>query len=166
MTLFLELHQGRSQICLLFQQLVWSICNISKIVFLFPNEIIHHKLRKRESYYHVKPHKLLFCAIFLRYEELLSSHESLLKLLESRAEEVQNCHKDNDKLRDDIQKLSIQLSEYEQSVHKLCEKYLALKKRKDMKVCFLMATRRCKIITGICTIDQTKYKSMQLPNMS
>lgn len=59
--------------------------------------------------------------------------------MESRAEEIQNCYKDNDKLREDVRKLSVQLSEYEQNIHKLCEKYLALKKRKDIKVCFYTA---------------------------
>lgn len=33
----------------------------------------------------------------------------------------------------------MQLAEYEQNVHKLCEKYLALKKRKDTKVHLKMA---------------------------
>lgn len=72
-----------------------------------------------------------------RYEELLSSHEGLLKLLESHVKEIQNYSKENEQLREQIKLLELHLSEVEQNFRQMCDKYLALKKRRDLKVYFI-----------------------------
>lgn len=71
-----------------------------------------------------------------KYEELLSSHQGLLKVLEMRVKEMQRCSKESEQLRDEIKNLKLQLEQLEQHFRVMCEKYVALKKRRDMKVLF------------------------------
>lgn len=69
-----------------------------------------------------------------RYEELLASHEGLLQLLESHVKEIQNYNKENEKLREEIKSLKLRAADVERNFRQMCEKYLALKKRRDLKV--------------------------------
>lgn len=64
----------------------------------------------------------------------MESHEGLLKLLESHVKEIQNSNKENEQLREEIKQLKLHLSEVEWNFRQMCEKYLALKKRRDLKV--------------------------------
>lgn len=72
--------------------------------------------------------------LFNRYEELLASHEGLLKVLESKIKESQQCYRENGSLRDELQTLMTQISNSEKTIETLCNKYLNLKERKDRKV--------------------------------
>lgn len=65
---------------------------------------------------------------------MLASHEGLLKLLESHVKEIQSFNKENEQLREEIKTLKLNVSEMERHFHQMCEKYLALKKRRDIKV--------------------------------
>lgn len=65
---------------------------------------------------------------------MLESHEGLLKLLESHVQEIQNYNKENEQLREELKNLKLHTSEVEQNFRQMCEKYLALKKRRDLKV--------------------------------
>ncbi|KAK9701615.1 hypothetical protein QE152_g30493 [Popillia japonica] len=68
-----------------------------------------------------------------KYEELLASHEGLLKVLESKIKESQQCYRENGSLRDELQTLMTQISNSEKTIETLCNKYLNLKERKDRK---------------------------------
>lgn len=76
-----------------------------------------------------------------KYEELLASHEGLLKILESKIKESQKCCRENDDLRDDMQKHVVQISNHELTIETLCGKYLSLKQRKDRKIANLRYER-------------------------
>ncbi|GJQ84169.1 hypothetical protein Trydic_g2846 [Trypoxylus dichotomus] len=76
-----------------------------------------------------------------KYEELIASHEGLLKVLESKIKESQKCYRENDGLRDELQKFTQQLSNNERTVETLCDKFLCLKERKDRKIANLRYER-------------------------
>lgn len=65
---------------------------------------------------------------------MLDSHEGLLQLLESHVREIQNYNKEGDQLREEIKSLKLHIADAERNFHQMCEKYLALKKRRDLKV--------------------------------
>lgn len=65
---------------------------------------------------------------------MLASHEGLLQLLESHVKEIHNYNKENEELRDEIKSLKLRAAEVERNFRQMCEKYLALKKRRDLKV--------------------------------
>lgn len=64
----------------------------------------------------------------------MSSHEGLLKVLESRVKEVQKAYTENNQMRDEIENLSIKQSWFEKKLRALHIKYQNLKMRKDKKV--------------------------------
>ncbi|XP_065171060.1 uncharacterized protein [Atheta coriaria] len=70
-----------------------------------------------------------------KYEELLSSHEGLLKLLETKVMEVRKCYIENENLHNEIKTLKNKHEDMEKSVRLVCEKYLKLKQRKERKIC-------------------------------
>ncbi|KAK9701613.1 hypothetical protein QE152_g30493 [Popillia japonica] len=76
-----------------------------------------------------------------KYEELLASHEGLLKVLESKIKESQQCYRENGSLRDELQTLMTQISNSEKTIETLCNKYLNLKERKDRKIANLRYER-------------------------
>lgn len=55
-------------------------------------------------------------------------------MLESKIKESQKCYRENEELRDEIQKQFLQISDNEKTIKALCDKYLKLKQRKDSKV--------------------------------
>lgn len=69
-----------------------------------------------------------------KYEELLTSHEGLLKVLESRLKETKEYQKENEKLCEEIKKLRCQMADYQQNLLSVRDKYISLKKRKDNKI--------------------------------
>ncbi|KAI4472198.1 hypothetical protein MML48_1g19223 [Holotrichia oblita] len=76
-----------------------------------------------------------------KYEELLASHEGLLKVLESKIKESQKCCRENDSLRDELQTFMMQISNSEKTIETLCNKYLNLRERKDRKIANLRYER-------------------------
>nr|XP_022904095.1 uncharacterized protein LOC111416339 isoform X1 [Onthophagus taurus] len=76
-----------------------------------------------------------------KYEELSSSHEGLLKVLDSKVKECQKCYRENEELRDEIQNLKIQIAENIRTIKTLCDKYMKLKGRKDLKISSLRYER-------------------------
>lgn len=129
-------------ICTVSRPWAWSICNTSKnnVFFLRCNSFL------LQQHY--------------RYEELAASHEGLLKLLESHVKEIQNYNKENEQLRDEIKNLKLNVSQFEQSFHQMCEKYLALKKRRDLKVLpalFLKRTSEFRSFLDKQTENGTRY---------
>lgn len=69
-----------------------------------------------------------------KYEELLSSQEGLLKLLESKVKEAKKCYRENDHLREETVATKEKLDEHIGIVASMTEKYVQLKKRKDSKI--------------------------------
>lgn len=69
-----------------------------------------------------------------KYEELMASHDNLLKMLESRVKEVQNAYGENNVLRDEIENLNFKLSGYERKTKEFCQRFSEIKKKKDEKV--------------------------------
>ncbi|KAK9701614.1 hypothetical protein QE152_g30493 [Popillia japonica] len=103
-----------------------------------------------------------------KYEELLASHEGLLKVLESKIKESQQCYRENGSLRDELQTLMTQISNSEKTIETLCNKYLNLKERKDRKKGkFRSSSFRQSICTALCNkyLNLKERKDRKIANL-
>ncbi|KAF2904906.1 hypothetical protein ILUMI_01262 [Ignelater luminosus] len=69
-----------------------------------------------------------------KYEELLAKYEGLLKIMTSRDKDIKRCHQENEKVTEELHATLKKLHECEFTLKKVCDKYMALKQRKDTKI--------------------------------
>lgn len=64
----------------------------------------------------------------------MSSHDCLLKLLETKVKEIQNASNENHTLREEIEKLKMQLEESDTKLNCFIEQFKMYKAKKKSKV--------------------------------
>ncbi|XP_064214022.1 paramyosin isoform X1 [Tribolium castaneum] len=69
-----------------------------------------------------------------KYEELLTNHHGLLKLLDIKSEEIKKVHEENVRLKTEIEQLRQNLLETEENLENLESKFYRMKEKKNEKI--------------------------------
>lgn len=75
---------------------------------------------------------MFFC--LFRYEDLLISHQRLLKLLDLKTTEIKKVHEENVEAKIEIEKLKLELAESRDKVATFREKFLKWKNKKEIRI--------------------------------
>lgn len=70
----------------------------------------------------------------LRYEELWSKYNGLLKILEMRLSEIRKAHEENENLTEEIHLMKVKLHNYEDEIAILMKKMKEIRITKKIKV--------------------------------